>query len=245
MMTAPPPAEADTSTPAEHLAAHPAVVGVTGRDVDRDALARDRRAGMSVDRLSHRYHLTPRRVRAELAGAEVTTVTDRSATIRAERERVARLDSREVVAAYQPAGVSVRSLATRFDLSEYTIRRHLHASGIPLRSFAELHAHLDTIGLVADYQDGVSARELARRYGIDRLTVRDRLTAAGVPIRRPGATKRTVTADPGLAADYQAGAGLYGLARARDLSVAMIRRTLVASGVTIRSPGTHRYHRPV
>ena len=211
---------------------------VTGPPVpDRETLARDHHAGVSVERLSRRHHIGASRVRAELAAAGATITSDRSAAIRAGRERAASLNADDVVAAYQQPAVSVRALANRFDVSDNTIRLRLQTAGVRVRSFAELHDHIDVDRLVAAYQGGVSARGLARQYGLDRLTIRDRLTAAGVTIRPAGGTSRSVAIDRRLVADYLAGGSLHGLARTRPVSVATIRRILIASGVTIRPAG--------
>jgi hypothetical protein len=86
--------------------------------------------------------------------------------------------------------------------------------------------------LVADYEAGFRVAALMRRFELGKGTVLGILRDHGVKLRNQGLSPSDL---PQAIARYEAGESLAGVGRAFGCDANVIRRHLVAAGVTIRA----------
>jgi Mor family transcriptional regulator len=91
--------------------------------------------------------------------------------------------------------------------------------------------------LVAAYEAGATVEELAERHDCSVTTIRSVLGDAGVALRARGPRSPLEGREAELAADYEGGATVRGLAARYGANQRTIRKVLADRGVAMRPPG--------
>lgn len=91
--------------------------------------------------------------------------------------------------------------------------------------------------VAADYEAGATVEDLAERHGCSTTSIRSILRTAGVEARRPGPRSPLEGREAEVAADYERGATVRGLAEAYGANGRTIRKVLAEQGVTMRARG--------
>lgn len=142
------------------------------------------------------------------------------------------------VAQLYECGLSVKRVGELCGMSYGAAYSRLRKLGVTLRSRGASTAHApETEQLAAWYDSGLSLEMVSRLAGISRSTVEARLVAHGTTIRsRSVRQKRSLTPDDLRRARlYSGGLSIQNVADREGLSYGVVRKRLIAAGVTIRT----------
>ena len=155
----------------------------------------------------------------------------------------------EAIAYSWARGATIAEISDETGVSKEIVRDRLRRAGLIGYQWRENHRHVQEVlesrgaELAAAYEGGGSITGLAADAGISVPALRSFLTSRGLAIRSPYRRTQEILEARGaeLAAAYEAGASLKGLAAEIGLNHNTIRMFLIGRGVTLRHDhGGHR-----
>jgi hypothetical protein len=153
----------------------------------------------------------------------------------------------EIAARYQ-AGETLRQIGASYGFTSRPVVASLGRSGVASRTAAD-YGWKPTPENAAEverlWREGMGVQKIARTVGTKNDTVSRVLRDRGIEARFGGQNHRFKGSQiETLAAEYEGGASLTELASRNDCSAAVVRKTLMRSGVQMRDKGSHRYWTP-
>jgi len=154
----------------------------------------------------------------------------------------------EAIARLWAAGETIAGISDRTGISREIVRDRLHRAGALDYLFRNRHCRVQEVlerrgaEMIAAYQAGATVAALAACSGLCFHTLRAYLVARGVAIRSPRRRTREILQTHGaeLAAAYESGATIKGLADRYAINHSAIRALLIARGVPLRhDPGKY------